>query len=165
MKINSINKYNNYTSYPSCTPVMKAFQPKMVQPVKPIAGENLWQSVKNHFANYGRRINYTWQHKKAFLHVEKELCGKNTWRGYCHDLDKLIMYILFFPKKLAHDIHVATSPHHIRNGKVKSPLMAVIDWESCRYTKPDKPYTSREYYEKFCPKIPEIDEAFEKLGL
>ena len=164
MKINSINQYS-YTSLPNTRPVLKGAGPKMVQPVIVNHNEPLLESIKNHFANYGRRINYTWQHKKAFLKVEKELCGKNTWRGYCHDLDKLIMYILGFPKTWAHNIHRATSPHHIQNGKVRSPLMAVIDWEGCRITKTDKPYTAREYYEKFCPKIPEIDEAFEKLGL
>ena len=152
-------------SLPRLEPVMKGLRPKMVQPVVVNPNENILQAIKSHFANYGRRINYTWQHKKAFLQVEKKLCGQNTWKGYCHDLDKLILYVLGFPKNWVHDFHYSTSSHHFRNGKVKDPLIAVLDWECCRITKPDKPYTARQYYEKFCPKSPELDEAFEKLGL
>ena len=123
------------------------------------------QRLKEYFTGYTKRIDYTWQHKKAFLKVEKDLYGKNTLGGYCHDLDKLIMYILGVPKKLAHDIHVATAPHHIRNGKIKAPEKAVIDWESARYTKPDKPLSARDFYEKCCPQMPEIEEEFEKTGI
>ena len=123
------------------------------------------QRLKEYFTGYTKRIDYTWQHKKAFLKVERDLYGKNTLGGYCHDLDKLIMYILGVPKKLAHDIHVATAPHHIRNGKIKAPEKAVIDWESARYTKPDKPLSARDFYEKCCPKMPEIEEEFEKTGI
>ena len=121
--------------------------------------------LKEYFTGYTKRINYTWEHKKAFLKVEKDLYGKNTLGGYCHDLDKLIMYILGVPKNVAHDIHVATAPHHMRNGKIKSPEKAVIDWESARYTKPDKPLSARDFYEKCCPKMPEIEEEFEKVGI
>ena len=126
--------------------------------------------LKNYFGNYSKRINYTWQHKKAFLKVEKELCGKNSWKGYFHDADKLLMYIVGVPKQTAHNIHVSTVPHHVRNGKIKYPDMAVIDWESARYTKPDKPLSAREYYESYFVqkqniRIPEIEEVFEKFGL
>lgn len=121
--------------------------------------------VKEHFVNYPKRIDYTWQHKKAYLKLEKKLTGKNTFRGYLHDLDKLILYILGVPKKWVHDMHVAYAPHHIINNKVKYPEGAVIDWECARQTKPDKPYTARGYYEKFCPKLPEIEAALEKFNL
>lgn len=36
---------------------------------------------KTYISNYKARINYTWQHKKAFLQVEKELKEKNTLDG------------------------------------------------------------------------------------
>lgn len=35
-------------------------------------------------------FKYTVKHKKAFIMVEKQLLGKNTLRGYLHDIDKLI---------------------------------------------------------------------------
>lgn len=126
---------------------------------------SLKQNIKSYFVNYPKRINYTYQHKKAFLKVEKDFCGKNSIRGYFHDLGKLIMYAIGIPKNTVHKIHVKTSPHHLRNGRLKQPLMAVIDWECARYTKPDKPLSAREYYEKCCPKIPEVEEILNKFGL
>ncbi len=122
-------------------------------------------NLKSYFLGYPKRIKYTWVHKKAYLKVEKELTGKNTLRGYLHDLDKLIMYIIGVPKETAHNIHVATAPHHIQNNHIKYAKGAVIDWESAHYTKPDKPLTAREYYEKFCPKMSEIEEYLNKFNL
>lgn len=124
----------------------------------------------SYFTGYLERIKYTSKHKLAFLKVEKELRGKNTLGGYFHDVDKLLMYIIGFPKKLAHKIHVATAPHHERNGRIKRPLHAIIDWECARFTKPDKPLTAREYYESYFVekrkmRIPEIEDGFKKLGL
>ena len=127
--------------------------------------ESLLVDLKQYLKNYPNRIKYTCEHKKAFLQVEKELCGKNSINGYFHDLDKLIMYVAGLPQKLTNKLHLYTSQHHIRNGKVKNPIMAVIDWECAHLTKPDKPLRAREFYEKFCPKMPEIEEALKKLGL
>ena len=121
--------------------------------------------LKQYTKNYPQRIKYTCEHKKAFLQVEKELCGKNSINGYFHDLDKLIMYVAGLPQKLVQKVHPYTSQHHILNGKVKNPIMAVIDWECAHITKPDKPLRAREFYEKFCPKMPEIEAALKKLGL
>jgi hypothetical protein len=125
---------------------------------------------ESYFTGYLERIKYTSKHKIAFLKMEKQLLGKNTLGSYLHDLDKLIMYIVGFPKKLAHNIHVATAPHHVRNGKIKKPLQAIIDWECARFTKPDKPLNAREFYESYFVKkknmrLPEIEEGFKKLGL
>ena len=127
-------------------------------------------SRESYFTGYLKRIKYTSKHKLAFLKVEKELRGKNTLGGYFHDVDKLLMYIIGIPKKLAHKIHVATAPHHERNGRIKRPLHAIIDWECARFTKPDKPLTAREYYESYFVEkrklqIPEIEDGFKKLGL
>ena len=132
--------------------------------------EKVKEGLKNYITGYPKRINYTAKHKKAFLKVEKDFIGKNTLSGYLHDLDKLIMYIIGVPKQIAHNIHVATAPHHFRNGKIKKPLQAVIDWECARYTKPDKPLSAREYYEAFFVKkqgirLPEIEELLDKFGL
>ena len=123
------------------------------------------ENIKDYFINYPKRINYTWQHKKAYLKVEKELTGKNTIRGYLHDLDKLILYIIGVPQKTAHKIHALTAPHHIKNDKVKYPIGAVIDWECARYTKPDKPLSAREFYEKKCPRLPEIEKVLQEFNL
>ena len=126
---------------------------------------NFQQRIDNYFGGYTKRIKYTWKHKKAYLQVEKKLTGKNTLRGYLHDLDKLVMYIIGFPKEIAHNIHVATAPHHIRKNKVKYPQGAVIDWECARYTKPDKPFNARDYYERACPKMPEVEKVLDDFNL
>lgn len=127
--------------------------------------EKAGNSIREYFAGYPARISYTWKHKKAYLKTEKQLTGKNTLRGYLHDLDKLIMYVIGVPKEIAHDIHVATAPHHKRNGKVRYPKGAVIDWECSRSTKSDKPWSARDYYERACPKMPEVEGWLDKFNL
>ena len=123
------------------------------------------KSLRDYFKGYPKRIKYTWEHKKAYLRVEKELTGKNSLRGYLHDLDKLIMYIIGVPKDTAHNIHVATAPHHIRNGRIRYPKGAVIDWECARFTKPDKPLNARDFYECSCPELPEVEAVLKKFNL
>ena len=128
------------------------------------------EGLKKYIKDYPKAIRYTSKHKKAFLEVEKILTGKNSLNGYLHDFDKLIMYIIGIPHEVAHNIHVATAPHHVRKGKVNNPLMAVIDWECARYTKPDKPLSARDFYENYYVKkqnirIPEIEEKLTELGL
>ena len=167
MNIRPINQYeiDNNKQYLKVNPAMQGFKPVFKTSQPTAKKSSILTKIKDYFINYPKRINYTWQHKKAFLQVEKDLCGKNSIQGYLHDTDKLFMYIIGVPKNLAHKIHVSTAPHHIRNGKVKSPMMAIIDWESARYTKPDKPLSAREYYEQKCPKIPVIEMLLKKYGL
>ena len=84
-------------------------------------------------------IKYTLAHRKAFLKVEKSLIGKNTLRGYIHDLDKVFLKMLF-DKKTVQKIHRNYSRHHNKKAHTKSDyIQMVIDWECARYTKPDKP--------------------------
>jgi dephospho-CoA kinase len=127
--------------------------------------EKIDDAIRKYFIGYPKRIKYTWEHKKAYLAVEKKLTGKNTLRGYLHDLDKLIMYAIGVPKEIAHNIHINTAPHHIRKNKVKYPKGAVIDWECARYTKPDKPLNARDFYERSCPQMPEIEKVLDDLNL
>ena len=81
---------------------------------------------------------YTWEHKKAFVKLEKELTGKITIGGLLHDMDKLFLYTIFTKKEVS-KIHRKYSKHHIGNHKREIDIIhAVIDWESARYTKPDR---------------------------
>jgi len=114
---------------------------------------------------YTSRLNYTYQHKKAFLKVEKELLGKNTFSGYLHDTNKLIMFAIGLPKSWTRFIHRSLSPHHEHNGKIKNLVGAIIDWQCANLTKADKTLTAREYYEKFAKHIKGADEMMKKLGL
>lgn len=112
-----------------------------------------------------KAMKYTWEHKKAFIKVEKELLGYNTLRGYLHDTDKLLLYI-FLPKKLASNIHRACSKHHQRAKTVKDNIQKLIDWECARLTKLDKPLTARETLYKLYPElISELEPILKALGL
>ena len=51
--------------------------------------------MENRFVKCANYINYTWQHKKAFLRVEMQCRGFNSLRGYLHDVDKLFRYLAF----------------------------------------------------------------------
>ncbi len=113
---------------------------------------------------YYDRINYTWQHKKAFLRKEKEFLGKNTLDGWFHDSDKLLMYIIGVPQQLAHKIHTRFAPHHVRNGKIKNPVAAVIDWECAKLTKPDKQLDAEQTYKKYYPNVKEVKEVLDRFG-
>ena len=111
-------------------------------------------------------IKYTLEHRKAFLEVEKMLLGKNTIRGYFHDLDKVFLKI-FFDKKTVHKLHRKYSRHHANKAHTKNDyIQMVIDWECARYTKPDKPLNARETLYKFYPKLKnKIVPILEEFGL
>ena len=122
------------------------------------------QHFRKYMEEYFEYLNYTWQHKKAFLQIEREMLGHNTLQGYLHDTDKLFLYAIGVPHLQAHQWHKTHSSHHVIDGHVKDPVQAVIDWECARITKPDKPLSAVEYYQRFPYRIPEIEEVFEKYG-
>lgn len=112
-----------------------------------------------------KKIKYTFLHKLAFLKIEKQLLGKNTLRGYLHDIDKLIMYC-FLPTDKAHAIHVKHSRHHDKCKTHDDYVEMVIDWECARYTKADKPLNAAETLKAFYPHMKdEIAPVLEELGL
>lgn len=107
----------------------------------------LWNNIKASYAH----IPYTWKHKIAVIRLEKQLTGKNTLRCIFHDTDKLMSYILlpFLTLRQHKELHKKLSAHHHYEKIDKLPekvlMEIVLDWESARYTKPDKPETAREY--------------------
>ena len=123
------------------------------------------QNFKSTF-NYKERLVYTIRHRKAYREVEKKLTGKNSIKGYFHDLNKIFMYLIGMPTETVHNIHQKLSPHHIKNGKVKDPTSAIIDWECARYTKPDKPLPAFETFKILFPQgNSKIEELLKKFGL
>lgn len=107
--------------------------------------------LKKRFA----KISYTFCHKKAFLKIEKQLRGTNTWRGYLHDLDKPFLYLALWIKfEDIQKIHRSKNKHHVRNNlaKTRDDLVdTIIDWECARMTKSDKPLNAYETLLKFYP--------------
>ena len=97
-------------------------------------------------------IAYTKAHRKAFIRLEKELLGYNTFAGYTHDLDKIILYH-FLPKAKVSKLHRKYSRHHDRAKTYFDYVQMVIDWECARETKPDKPLDARETLEIFYPEL------------
>lgn len=101
--------------------------------------------------NQRYKIRYSLEHRKAFLALEKKLLGKNTIRGYLHDVDKIILYH-FLPTELVHICHQWWSKHHERRAKTHNDFVQmVIDWECARITKPDKPLDAYDTLYKFYP--------------
>ena len=93
-------------------------------------------------------IKYTLDHRKSFLKVEKQLLGKNTIRGYIHDLDKVFLK-LFLDSEVVSKLHRSYSKHHNRACTKED----FIHWECARFTKPDKPLNARETLYKFYPEL------------
>ena len=100
-------------------------------------------------------IEYTYKHRKIVIYLankyykdNKELLDKVK----LHDLDKLFMY-LFYEKEDASNIHRDLMRHH-QNKITKDKLdymEMVLDWESARYTKPDKPLNAYDTLYRFYP--------------
>ena len=101
--------------------------------------------------NQRYKIRYSLKHRKTFLDLEKKLLGKNTIRGYLHDVDKIILYH-FLPTEFVHTCHQWWSKHHQRRAKTHDDFVQmVIDWECARFTKPDKPLDAYDTLYKFYP--------------
>lgn len=115
---------------------------------------------------FKKNFMYTWKHKIAVLQLEKKLLGRITLRGILHDTDKLFLYLLFSKERVS-KIHRSYSRHHTGNHKSKEDIIhALIDWESARYTKPDKPETAKQYLLGHIPQYRKLYEPFLRdLGL
>ncbi len=116
--------------------------------------------------NFIKDFTYTWEHKKSFLKVEKQLLGRNTLSGYMHDIDKLVLYLVFTKKEVS-KIHRKYAKHHTNNHKSDRDIeQALIDWECARYSKPDKQESPKEYLLKYIPQHKEeYKPMMKKLGL
>lgn len=112
------------------------------------------------------RVKYTLAHRKAFRRVERQLLGRNTLRGWLHDLDKVFLYP-FFDYKSVHNWHREYSRHHaVKAHSHADYVQMVIDWECARFTKPDKPLDARGTLKKFYPGLESVVlPVIEELGL
>lgn len=102
------------------------------------------------------KIIYTYKHRKIVYFLgkkysnDKELLKKLEK----HDLDKMFM-LLFYDKNIVKKIHRETSNHHDNElEKIELDYMEmVLDWESARYTKPDKPLNAYDTLYKYYPHL------------
>ena len=115
-------------------------------------------------------IEYTYKHRKIVMLLAKKYFKDNKElleKIQYHDLDKLFMY-LFYSKKDVSRIHRDKIAHH-DNEIEKTNLdyiEMVLDWESARYTKPDKPLNAYDTLYNFYPNmIKEILPILQTMGI
>ena len=107
----------------------------------------LINKIKNYAHNYVKNIKHTYEHKIIFSLIEKELLGYNTIDSLTHDADKMILYILGFPKSFVSDFHRKHSAHHPESGKKMNLRSMLCDnIASSPEFKPEKKYSLREHY-------------------
>lgn len=90
--------------------------------------------IKNTLDSW-KHIPYTWRHYKAVIALQYLYMGKVKYKF--HDLDKIFLFLFcpwLGPEKIK-KIHRHWTKHHKIGGR---PEESLFDWESARYTKPDK---------------------------
>lgn len=103
-------------------------------------------------------FNYTRKHRK----VVQKLATEKGYSFPFHDFDKLCLYPIL-GVRLTKKLHHLWSAHHYRNGDIKDKVQAVFDWESARYTKPDKPLDAYDTWKKLYPNV-DMGPTLKKLG-
>lgn len=107
---------------------------------------------------------YTLKHKLAFLRVERDLLGHNTWRGLFHDADKFlwlypVALIMGRDKKWVQICHRKNNRHHAECPKERTRsdyIEMIIDWECARFTKADKQLDAYDTMKKFYPQLQDV---------
>ena len=99
---------------------------------------------------------YTYKHRKIVMFLGKKYSNNKELLEQLksHDLDKMFL-LLLYDKKVLEGIHRKISSHH-DNDLPKSNLdymEMVLDWESARYTKPDKPLNAYDTLYKYYPHL------------
>lgn len=102
-------------------------------------------------------IDYTYKHRKVVIYLAEKYFKNNKQlleQVKLHDLDKLFMY-LFYSKKDSSRIHGMLSSHH--DNEIEKTYLdyveMVLDWESARYTKEDKPLNAYDTLYKYYPHL------------
>ncbi len=112
---------------------------------------------------------YTYKHRKvvmflASLYFDNEELMNQLSK---HDMDKMFL-LLFYSKKDINKFHNSMASHH-DNEIPKTELdyiEMVLDWESARYTKDDKPYNAYDTMIKYYPHLEkQVLPIMEKMGM
>lgn len=102
---------------------------------------------------------YTYIHRKIVMalvekYVTNEIDKKEMIkRAEAHDMDKMVTY-LFYDKISCVKMHRENNAHHLENNLPRlylDYLEAIFDWESARYSKPDKPLNAYQTLYKYYP--------------
>ena len=118
--------------------------------------------------NYDKLV-YTYKHRKVLKYIEKKYFNNKKLQARLkdHDMDKMYL-LLFYEKKDIEHYHRSLSTHH-DNELEKNELdymEMILDWESARYTKEDKPLNAYDTMLKFYPHLEDkILPILKKVGL
>ena len=103
-------------------------------------------------------IEYTYLHRKVGIYLANKYIKRDKEKILkqiqYHDMDKLFMY-LFYDKKDVSAMHRKLTSHHeneIEKNYIDYIEM-ILDWESARYTKPDKPLNAYDTLYKYYPNM------------
>ena len=104
-------------------------------------------------------IKYTFIHRKIVIYLANKYKiqdKKILEQIRKHDLDKMFMY-LFYTKKNVSKIHRKLSSHHDNEIEKNHAdyIEMVLDWESARYTKSDKPLNAYDTLYKYYQQLEE----------
>ena len=123
--------------------------------------------VVEYVKNYKRNIEHTYDHKIVFAMIEKQLFGRISIDSITHDLDKLILYSLGFPKSVVSNLHRKISVHHAESGKQLNLRSMLCDnIASSPEFKPEKTKKLRDHYatSKELQKVKGLKEILEKYN-
>ena len=102
------------------------------------------------------KLVYTYMHRKVLVYLAKKYFDREDLieRLKYHDMDKMYL-LLFYDKKNIESYHRSMSSHHDNNLEKDELdyIEMVLDWESARYTKDDKPLNAYDTMIKFYPHL------------
>ena len=116
------------------------------------------------------KLVYTYKHRKILMFLAKKYFDNNNdliERLRHHDMDKMYL-LLFYEKKDIESYHRTMYTHHDNDLEKKELdyIEMVLDWESARYTKDDKPFNAYDTMCKFYPHLEDkIMPILNKIGL
>ena len=148
-------------------PKMDIFVRRPIAEKRATGLRGLMRKIDIYARNYIRNIEHTYDHKIVFAMVEKELFGRNSIDSITHDLDKLILYTLGFPKSFVSDWHRKHSVHHTESGKRPNLRSMICDnIASSPEFKPEKKKSLRDHFNT-CPDLQSVNgfkEILEKFN-
>ncbi len=115
------------------------------------------------------KLVYTYKHRKILTYLAEKYYNNEELIKQLenHDMDKMYS-LLFYDKKDINKFHRALSTHH-DNDIPKTELdyvEMILDWESARYTKDDKPLNAYDTLIKFYPHLEDqILPLLKKMGM
>ena len=99
------------------------------------------------------KMRYTYLHRQAIFTLAKRL-GIDATPYLCHDTEKYFLYV-WLEEDITRECHRILNRHHDYDKGVavdrKTLIEMMLDWESARFSKPDKPRNAYDTLYKWMP--------------